>query len=409
MFFTRERLTRSNPTGVTTARGSIIAGQTVCVRHTTSATVGGMVTTTLVVGGQTGTFTTTTTYDAVPNAFGFTDQVNVTPGAVIVSNAVTISGITGPAPISVAGGSYSIGCGASFTALPGTIANGNTVCVSHTAPMALSATTNTLLTIGSVSDTFSSTTTASLPADGDIDVDGIPNGVELTEGRNALVKDNDIFANNRLFAMQQYRDFLGREGDAGGIQFYVDLLTAGTLVRGNVIENFFNSPEFAGTASPIARLYFATFLRIPDYGGLLFQIDAFKAGTPLTVIANNFTLSPEFTSRYGAISDAQYVVLLYQNILGRTPVQAEIDFHVNRLVTGATRGEVLVGFSESPEYQANTAHDVYVTMMYVGMLRRAPEQAGFDFWVAYMDAGNSGLALILGFLNSPEYHNRFLP
>ena len=71
--------------------------------------------------------------------------------------------------------------------------------------------------------------------------------------------------------------------------------------------------------------------------------------------------------------------------------------------------KVLVGFSESPEDQTNTAHDVYVTMMYVGMLRRAPEQSGFDFWVAYMDAGNSGLALILGFLNAPEYHNRFLP
>ncbi len=48
-------------------------------------------------------------------------------------------------------------------------------------------------------------------------------------------------------------------------------------------------------------------------------------------------------------------------------------------------------------------------MMYVGMLRRAPEDAGLAFWVNYMDAGNSGQALISGFLNAPEYHNRFLP
>ncbi len=74
------------------------------------------------------------------------------------------------------------------------------------------------------------------------------------------------------------------------------------------------------------------------------------------------------------------------------------------------RREITSGsFSENPEYKALTAHDVYVTMMYVGMLRRAPEQSGFDFRVAYIDAGNSGLALILGFLNAPEYHNRFLP
>ena len=60
-----------------------------------------------------------------------------------------------------------------------------------------------------------------LPCDtglaGDCDGDGIPNGVEVAEGRNPLVKDNDVFANARLFAMQQYRDFLGREGDAAGI------------------------------------------------------------------------------------------------------------------------------------------------------------------------------------------------
>jgi hypothetical protein len=43
------------------------------------------------------------------------------------------------------------------------------------------------------------------------------------------------------------------------------------------------------------------------------------------------------------------------------------------------------------------------------MLRRSPEQAGLDFWVNYIDSGNSGIALILGVLNAPEYHNRFLP
>ena len=47
----------------------------------------------------------------------------------------------------------------------------------------------------------------------DPDGDGIPSGVESDEGTNAFVKDNDVFGNARLFAMQQYRDFLGREGD----------------------------------------------------------------------------------------------------------------------------------------------------------------------------------------------------
>ena len=69
----------------------------------------------------------------------------------------------------------------------------------------------------------------------------------------------------------------------------------------------------------------------------------------------------------------------------------------------------MLGFSESDGVPRHVATEVYVTMMYVGMLRRAPEQQGFDFWVSYRNAGNSGLALIDGFLASQEYRGRFLP
>jgi hypothetical protein len=52
---------------------------------------------------------------------------------------------------------------------------------------------------------------------------------------------------------------------------------------------------------------------------------------------------------------------------------------------------------------------VYVTMMYMGMMRRAPDPNGFNYWAGYLDQGNSGLALINGFLASAEYRKRFLP
>jgi hypothetical protein len=69
----------------------------------------------------------------------------------------------------------------------------------------------------------------------------------------------------------------------------------------------------------------------------------------------------------------------------------------------------MTAFSESPENLALIGNSVYVTMMYVGMLRRSPDQAGFDFWKGYLNAGNSGLALIDGFLAATEYRKRFLP
>jgi hypothetical protein len=245
-------------------------------------------------------------------------------------------------------------------------------------------------------------------ASADVDNDGIPNCVEANEGRNVDVKDNDVFGNPRLFVMQQYRDFLGREGDASGIQFWTGQV--GPMTRGQVIESFFNSAEFQGTISPVARLYFAYFRRIPDYAGLTFWIGFYRAGNPLAVISDAFAQSAEFTATYGALTNSQFVDLVYNNVLGRAADAGGKAFWQGQLDGGTmSRGQVMLGFSESDEYKAGIASEVYVTMMYIGMLRRAPDQGGFDFWVQYKDAGNPGLALINGFLGSPEYHNRFLP
>jgi hypothetical protein len=248
----------------------------------------------------------------------------------------------------------------------------------------------------------------------DYDGDGVPNALEQSQFTDPLVKDNDIFAatqaGTRRFAMQQYRDFLGREGDAGGVDFWAGNLNSGVQSRGQVIESFFGSQEFQGTIAPVARLYFAYFLRIPDYPGLNFWIGYYRAGNSLEAISNAFAGSAEFTDTYGSLDNGQFVNLVYQNVLGRAPDAAGFDFWKGRLDSGAaTRGQVMFGFSESEEYRGSSDSMVYVTMMYVGMLRRAPEQQGFDFWVGYRNAGNSGLALIDAFLGSQEYRNRFLP
>ena len=70
---------------------------------------------------------------------------------------------------------------------------------------------------------------------------------------------------------------------------------------------------------------------------------------------------------------------------------------------------MMIEFSESAEYLSTIFSETYVTMMYVGMLKRAPDTGGFNFWVGYLDGGNSGQALINGFLGAQEYRSRFLP
>ena len=225
-------------------------------------------------------------------------------------------------------------------------------------------------------------------ASADDDRDGIPNGVEGTEGLNTLVKDNDIFGVARLFGMQQYRDFLGREGDAGGIDFYTQQITGGAMTRAQVVEAFTNSPEFQSGLPQCTRLYLSFFGRIPDYPGLVFQVGQFRSGVPLDVIAQNFSNSPEFTSRYGALTNDQYINLVYQNVLGRAPDPGGYDFYFTRLESGAlTRGQMMIGFSESPEFTQMVLDDVFTIAVYVGTLRRTPEQSGLDFYVDLLGSG----------------------
>ena len=179
-----------------------------------------------------------------------------------------------------------------------------------------------------------------------------------------------------------------------------------------MIDAFLQSSEFAGFVSPVVRLYFATFLRVPDYSGLMFNAGLVRAGT-ITVaqLAEFFTTSPEFTGLYGSLTNAQFVSLLYANVLGRPADPGGLAGWTAFLDAGTySRGQVLLGFSDSGEYQNAMAHEVLVTMMYAGMLRRTPDPAGFSGWVTFLDnATYTREQVINGFFLSGEYRARFLP
>jgi serralysin len=81
---------------------------------------------------------------------------------------------------------------------------------------------------------------------------------------------------------------------------------------------------------------------------------AIEGGAQLVDVAGGFIAAPEFTATYGALDDAQFVTQLYRNVLGREPEPEGLAYHVARLQSGASRAQVLVGFSESPENIAAT-------------------------------------------------------
>jgi hypothetical protein len=245
----------------------------------------------------------------------------------------------------------------------------------------------------------------------DTDGDGIPDCIEPTVTRNPAVKDNDVFGVSNLFVMQQYRDFLGREADASGQAFWRGEIDGGRQTRQSMIEAFLTAGEFDQLTAPIARLYFGMYLRIPDYAGLAFWTDEFRSGRRnLVNIGNAFTTVPEFTNRYGNVSDNRaFVTLVYQNVLARAPDAAGADFWTNQLNTGLVRGDMLTRFTESAEYKTRRRGEILATLLYAGMLKRAPSDFEFNNVVNAIAGGQSVQSQITAILNSSEYRRRFLP
>ena len=83
---------------------------------------------------------------------------------------------------------------------------------------------------------------------------------------------------------------------------------------------------------------------------------------------------------------------------------------MEQLKLGTTRGEVLAGFAQSGEYQELMREEVSVTLLYVGLLGRTPDQGGYAHWLHAIESRQDDvLGGIEAFLGSQEYHDRFLP
>lgn len=145
--------------------GVDISGATSSTFALTVGQVGQTITVTVTASnGQTATVTSdpvgpVAEVDTTPNAFTFTDVTGATVSTVYTSNTITVSGINSPAAISITGGTYSI-TGGGYTSASGTVNSGDLVTVRATSSSSNSTAVNAVLTIGTVSDTYTVTTAA---------------------------------------------------------------------------------------------------------------------------------------------------------------------------------------------------------------------------------------------------------
>ena len=179
---------------------------------------------------------------------------------------------------------------------------------------------------------------------------------------------------NAAFVELLYQNVLNRASDPGGLQGWLNAL-AGGAARADVVLGFSDSREFQNStradavawatghtdsiwSDDVYRLYRSTLDRDPDLGGFQDWMGRVGSGTPFLTAIEGFTGSREFQNTYGALDDAGFVELLYQNVLDRAADAEGLADWLGRLGEGFSRAEVVRGFAQSREFINATAADV---------------------------------------------------
>jgi hypothetical protein len=247
----------------------------------------------------------------------------------------------------------------------------------------------------------------------------------------------------RFFVLQHYRDFLGREPDPEGFDFWTnDIANCGAdaqcreVKRINVSAAFFLSIEFQETGYLAYRARRAAFGNIPGKPVPTTRAellpDARLLSDGVVVGAENWqqrleqnkqayfdqlASSDRFTALHPqTLSPEQYVDALNSNAGGALS-QAERDALVAGLKAGTkSRAHALRAVAVDADLTRAEFNKAFVLMQYFGYLRRDPDAApdadfsGFNFWLAKLDSFNGDFIraeMVKAFIDSTEYRSWF--
>jgi hypothetical protein len=170
-------------------------------------------------------------------------------------------------------------------------------------------------------------------------------------------------------------------------------------------------------------MYQAALRRAADPTGLAGWVAALKNGGTLNQLAASFIESAEFQNRFPGASQSAtaFVTQLYANVLHRAPDSSGVSAWVGTLQSGASsQAQVLGGFSESAENQANTSgllsngvwvadeQAASVARLYYSALNRGPDAGGVVAWTNALKSGAQSLQQVAsGFANSAEFQQKY--
>ncbi len=252
------------------------------------------------------------------------------------------------------------------------------------------------------------------------------------------------------FVLQHYRDFLDREPDAGGLQFWSnEIEVCGTDVpcrevkRINVSAAFFLSIEFQETGYLVYRFFKTAYgdststgvsgtvpiIRreefLPDTERISQGVQVGIGDWQQTLEANKQAYALEFVQRQRfldafpvSLTPAQFVDQLNQRAGGVLSMaerdQVIADLTANNTMAG--RATAVRRVAEDPELRQAEFNRAFVLMQYYGYLRRNPDEGqdtnfgGWKFWLDKLDQFNGNFIqaeMVKAFISSGEYRDRF--
>ena len=189
---------------------------------------------------------------------------------------------------------------------------------------------------------------------------------------SAAPTDVAPFSSIDAFVKQQYRDFTGREPFALELSSSRAPLEAGTSTPAEAVDEISHRDDGSVRTCNVTRLYTAYFLRLPDISGENYWVGKVRNGMTLIRISNQFAGSSEFKRRYGSLTNAQFVDLVYRNVFDRAADPSGRAYWIGKLNRGMSRGQVMATYSTSNEYVRKQAVRCDVVLAYFGLLRRMP-------------------------------------
>jgi hypothetical protein len=253
----------------------------------------------------------------------------------------------------------------------------------------------------------------------------------FTATRDAVVSGNAIDTAD-FFVRQHYLDFLGREPDESGFNFWSDQITscgsdAGCIERRtiNVSAAYFLSIEFQKTGGLVDGLYRASYGRAPRYAE--FMPDTAEVAQGVVVgptdwagrlaankdaFVNAWVQRAEFRAAYDGLSNSAFVDTLIAHagvgFTGGDEVRGALVSGLNH--NTLTRAAALRQVVENEGFVAAKSNRMFVMMEYFGYLRRDPDESGYQFWLNKLNQfdGNFEQAeMVKAFIVSGEYRQRF--